>query len=102
MSEQQNPVTPQPEANHLAFPEDKIQGQGYSQYNPKTGWIWIGIKLQFFNFRTAWAFITSQKYLVSTVFDQIENERMRKMAIANPGGKNNNPLSRMLAGLRKQ
>jgi hypothetical protein len=100
MSEQEESQSvPQAESPHLEFPEDKIQGQGYSQFNPKTGWLWIGLKLPAFNFRTALAFIHSQEYLVSSVFDTIEGERMRKMALANPKG-NGNPLMRILQTLK--
>ncbi len=76
------------QAEHLQFPEDKIQGQGFSQYNPKTGWLWVGIHLPSFLRHTAWAFVTSQRFLFEQAFDNIEQERMRRMQLT-AGGKGN-------------
>lgn len=90
-----------PEPNTIKFPEDKIQGQGFSQYDQKTGWLWVGLKLPAFTFRTAWAFIRSQEFLISQAFDGIENARIQAMNIAR-GGKPNGALANVLANLRKK
>ena len=108
----ENEKTPQPQAPQeqaapgqplmLEFPEDKIAGHGFMQYNKKTGWFWIGLKLPLFNFRTAWAFIKSAEYQISVAFDEIEGQRLRMMNIGKgaAGGKPNGTIEKALRALR--
>ena len=102
MPEEQKPSAPEQAAPGaplmLDFPEDKIAGQGFMQYNKKSGWFWIGLKLPVFNFRTAWAFIKSAEYQISVAFDEIEGQRLRMMDIGR--GKPNGTMERALRALR--
>lgn len=94
----------QPEAqawHEIQFPEDQIPGAGFMQYSKKSGWFWIGIKLPNFNFRTAWAFIKSAEYQVSTAMDEIEQARLSGLKIMNTGkGKPNGAMENLLRTIR--
>jgi|ERR1035437_6025549 hypothetical protein len=72
----------------LAFPEASITGDGFTQVNPETGWLWIGINLNKFSFRDAWAFITSQQFTVSSICTQREQQAMMRANLQpNAGGR---------------
>lgn len=71
----------------LDFDESRIKGDGFTQLNPKTGWFWVGINLNKFSFRDAWAFIKSQEYLISSYLTQRENAAMIRAQLANKGPK---------------
>lgn len=73
---------PKDERQFIQFPEDQISGDGFTQLDPKTGWLWIGIKLHKFSFRDAWAFLKSQEYMVSSYMTQKENENMMRARLA--------------------
>lgn len=84
-AEPQEAATQTAETPNMEFP--KPAGQGFSQYDPGTGWIWIGLHAPSFQFRDAWAFIKSQGYLVSSVFTKLEKERMMRSQLANAAPK---------------
>lgn len=90
-------VAPQPEAeartNNLDFPTPP--GQGFSQFDPKTGWAWIGIHLPSFSFRDAWSFIKSQEYMISSTYTKIDQERAMRAQIANAPAKSKNGIAAM-------
>lgn len=68
-------AAPQPQQNYATFPE--IQGDAFTQYNPESGWLWIGVKLpKFSSFRDAWAFVKSREFDFAQAFTQIERKRM--------------------------
>lgn len=71
-----------PQRTFVKFPEDKIQGDGFTQLDPNTGWLWIGINLSKFSFRDAWAFIKSQEYMVSSYLSQREQQAMMRAQLA--------------------
>ena len=70
----------------VKFPEDQIKGDGFTQLDPNTGWLWIGINLNKFSFRDAWAFIKSQEFTVSSYLSQREQAAMMRAQLA-AGGK---------------
>ena len=71
-----------PEHNFMKFPEDQITGDGFTQVDPNTGWLWIGINLNKFSFRDAWAFIKSQEFSVSSYMSQREQAAMVRAQLA--------------------
>ena len=71
----------------VKFPEDQIKGDGFTQLDPNTGWLWIGINLNKFNFRSAWAFIKSQEFQVSHYLDSREKQAMVRAQLANAAPK---------------
>ena len=94
------PAAPGAQAPHqfVKFPEDQIKGDGFTQLDPNTGWLWIGINLQKFSFRDAWAFIKSQEFCVSQFLSQREQAAMVRAQLAAGGGKAPNGI----AGLVKK
>lgn len=74
------PVAEQSQTPDLVFPTPA--GQGFFQINGETGWLWVGIHLPSFNFRTAWAFIMSRQYDVSAAYDKIDQERNVRTQLA--------------------
>lgn len=76
-----------PERTFIKFPEDQFQGEGFTQLDPKTGWLWIGINLQKFTFRDAWAFIRGQEYMVSSYMTGLEQQAMVRARIASAAPK---------------
>ena len=71
----------------VKFPEDQIKGDGFTQLDPNTGWLWVGINLNKFSFRSAWAFFKSQEFQVSQYLDQREQAAMLRAQIAAGGSK---------------
>lgn len=104
-SQEAPPAEAQQSANQdiLTFPEGQIKGQAFSQHDPKTGWLWVGVHLPSFGFRTAFSIFRSQEMKLSLEYDKLEQERMRRMQIAAAagGGKNGGLLQRFLPNLRK-
>lgn len=101
--EEKNPETaapPQPAMRQ--FHEETIAGQGFSQYDQTTGWVWIGLKLPMWSFRSAWAFIRSQEFMISSAFDKIEQDRIAGMNFAKEAGKPNGKFAKVLESLRRR
>lgn len=71
----------------VKFPEDQIKGDGFTQLDPNTGWLWVGINLNKFNFRDAWAFIKSQEFCISQYMSNREQAAMMRAQLAAGGGK---------------
>ena len=72
----------------VKFPEDQIKGDGFTQLDPNTGWLWVGINLNKFSFRDAWAFVKSQQFQMSQYMTQREQAAMlRAQLTAAPNGK---------------
>ncbi len=74
-----------PARQFVKFPEDQIQGDGFTQLDPNTGWLWVGINLNKFNFRDAWAFIKSQEFAISQYLSQREQAAMMRAQLAVDG-----------------
>lgn len=106
MKDESDVKTTAPEAKKfLPFPEAQIpapEGQhasAFSQHDPNTGWLWIGIKLEDVTFRKAWSFVLNHHDLLDRLYSAIEQKRMLAARIAPPnGGKGG--LKGLLKGLR--
>lgn len=72
----------EPQPKDFSKAEADIPGQGFSQFDPKTGWLWIGIKPQSFSRDTAWAFIQSQKFMFFHLYDQLMAELQKRTTLA--------------------
>lgn len=84
-------------AQNFKFPE--VQGDGHAQYDPASGWCWIGINLKKFSFRDAWAFVKSQEFLVATSMSRLEQERMIRQQITSAQPKQQGALRAVAAKL---
>lgn len=84
---EQETVAAPPERAFVKFPEDQIKGDGFTQLDVNTGWLWIGINLNKFSFRDAWAFIKSQEFNVSQYMSQRESAAMLRAQLTAKGGK---------------
>jgi hypothetical protein len=82
----------------LDFPDHiQCKGQAFSQFNNKTGWLWVGIHLPSFNFRTAFAIFRSQEMTLALQYDKIDNERMIRASLAT-GANGKGPKSGFIRG----
>lgn len=81
----------QEKMQHVQFekymPEQYAKSDGFTQMNPETGWYWIGINLNKFSFRSAWAFIRSQEFAIAQYMDQREQQTMIRAQLANAAPK---------------
>lgn len=73
----------------LQFPTPK--GDGISQFDPKTGFIWIGINIAKFPEKDAQAFIRSQEFMIAQIYTQmaVAAQQRMKLAAPPPNSKNN-------------
>lgn len=92
------PAAP-PARSFIQFPENQIQGDGFTQVDPKTGWLWIGINLNKFTYRDAWAFIKSQEFSVSSYMTQREQAAMVRAQLAGAAPKDKGGIVAMAAKL---
>jgi hypothetical protein len=100
-TEAKNAAPPEPQTR--PFHEETIKGQGFSQYDRKTGWIWVGIHAPSFTFRSAWAFIRSQEFMFTQAFDVIDNERAVRASLAQAAnGKGPGFMANLAEKLKRQ
>jgi hypothetical protein len=103
--DQEKPDAPQaagayPQVTMVKFPEDQIKGDGFTQFDPATGWFWIGLRPEKFSFRTAWAYVKSQEFGLAQLFDQIEANRMLRAQIGAKGAQGRG-VGKIIADLTK-
>ena len=90
----------------LKFPEDQIKLPNpnekpcfFSQYDPATGWVWVGCNTQLTTFRSAWGFFLKAYGMLDQVFTQIEAKRARLAMLSMKDAGNGAPAPRGIAGM---
>ena len=91
---------------YLRFPESEIKGpedqhaSAFTQHDPSTGWLWIGIKADEFTFRRAWGYILQHYAMLDQLFTEIEKQReIRRKLLSKPQMKPQGGIKSMIQRL---
>ncbi len=77
---------PQTQSGPQAFVFPQVQGDAFSQFDPATGWFWIGLRIPAFDMTGAKEFIAAQGFQLWQVFRQLQQAAVAKSKLVQPGG----------------